>query len=79
MSLMKRYDDDVSALRLWAADAASWDEPADRGAVLSAAFRACEELALTYHDPRVVFELLLQELAAAYLAARPAVREREAA
>lgn len=67
---MKRYLDDVSTLRLWAAEAAAWNRPADRHAALTSAVRACRELSETYHNPSSVVEMFVHEVAASFLAFR---------
>ncbi|MEW1671994.1 hypothetical protein AB0O47_01920 [Streptomyces noursei] len=67
---MKRYIADAETVRLWAAEAAAWNRPADRQAALASAVRACRELSESYHHPASVAEMLLHEVAESYLSAR---------
>ncbi|MCC2279496.1 hypothetical protein LKL35_29300 [Streptomyces sp. ET3-23] len=77
--MMKRYADDAATLRIWAAEAGSWPRPADRLRAVTAVFHACGELASAYHCPSAVYELLVNEVAATFVATRRGMRRAVAA
>ena len=66
---MKAYRLDVSELAELARRAAQSEDGTERLAELAAVFRECDVRAGDYHDPALITELLVAEVAIAYAAA----------